>query len=58
MHVSCEFNRLVDTHFCKVCDNNRSRVFHFFLAMDYWPVTPLDATRVEKTTILIGSISN
>ena len=26
-------------------------------AIDYWPVTPLDATRVDETIILTGSIS-
>ena len=27
-------------------------------AIDYWPLSPLDATRVDETKILAGSISN
>ena len=33
MHVSCEFNRSVDTHLCNM-RYNRLRVFRFFLEID------------------------
>ena len=52
MHVSCEFIRSVDTQLCKM--RVTFRAFSVTPpAIDYWPVAPLDATRVDETIVFI-----
>ena len=46
----CEFNLSADRSiFNFVSCVTRPRIFHKFLAIDCWPVTNLDATRVDET---------
>ena len=54
-NASRDFSRWSILSFAS-CAIHRSRVFLIFLAVDCWPVTPLNATKVGETIILIGTI--